>query len=161
MTAGDVGDHLRDEERIVTRARFLVHGIIAGLEFKGVKTADTCCHDNADTVFIDILAVESGVGHCLTGCDYAILGVEVELTGFFAVEVLVGIKVFNLAGELCLKLRGVEVGYGSGTATTGLRGLPCRGNVVAQRRDCAQAGDNYTFKFHFCVVCFKLRRKER
>ena len=54
FSGSDVGDHLRNEERIVFRTHFFaVDGVVASFFFEGVDTADTNAENNADAVLVD------------------------------------------------------------------------------------------------------------
>ncbi len=98
-----------------------------------MQTADAGCHDYTDAVLVEPLAVEGRVIDCLLGRYYRILCVEVELTGFLTIEVIVGIEVLNLAGKLCLELRGVKMCNRAGS-THSVNGILPRGvHVIAKR----------------------------
>ena len=138
VTRRDVGNHLGDEEGVILRTVGLVEGIISGFLLKGVEAADTGSYDNAHTVFVDgAFGIKAGVGHSLASSHDAILGIEVELAQFFAVEMVCSIEVFDFAGKLCLELRGVKVSNRGGTALAGEGSGPCGGHIIAQGADSA------------------------
>ncbi len=112
VAAGDVSDHLGDEEGVVFGTLFLMAGIVAGFFFERVKTADTGSYDYAYTVRVDgaVGGIESSILDSLTGSNERILGVEVELTLLAAVEVVRSLEVLDFTCKLCLEFRSIEVG---------------------------------------------------
>ena len=58
---------------------------------------------NTDSVQILILDIKTGVAYRLLGHGDGILGIQVHLAGFLAVDVLVGIEVLHFACELGLE----------------------------------------------------------
>ena len=147
----NVGNHFRNEERIVFRTFFGVHSIVACFFLEGVQTTDTGSDDDADTVFIDGTfrgGLKTGISDCLTGSHKGILCIQVELTCFLAVEVLVGIKTFHFAGKLCLEQACVEVCDRTRPADACYGVLPGGVDIVAQRVDGSETCHYYSFKFH-------------
>ncbi len=154
VARSDVGDHLGDEEWVVFGALLgTVHGIISGLFFKSVQTTDACCHDYTHAVAVEVGCFEKiGVGYGLTGCDDAILGIEVELTEFLAVEVIGCVVALDFACKLGLEFRSVEMGDESSTADAGEGVGPCGGHIVADRCYSSESCDYNSFKFHCKIV---------
>lgn len=149
VSRSDVGNHLRDEEGVVFGAVGGVDGIISGLLFESVKTADACGDDYTDAVAVEVLFfLKTGISYGLTRSHHGILGIKVELTQLFAVEMLVAVETLDLAGELGFEQRCVEMGDRAGTAHAVDGVFPGGLHIVAERSDGAEACDYYSFKFH-------------
>ena len=145
MAAGDVSNHLGDEEGVVFGAVSLVYCIIAGFLLKCVKTADTGCNNHAHAVAVEIGCLfKLAVGNSLTSCHKSILRIQVELAQFLAVDMLCGVEILHFAGKLCLELRGVKMSDGSGTALACNGCGPCCGHIIAKRSDGAKACHDYS-----------------
>ena len=114
-----------------------------------MKTADTCGDDYTDAVAVEVLFfLKTGISDGLTRSHHGILGIKVELTQLFAVEMLVAVETLDLAGELGFEQRCVEMGDRAGT-TYAIDGVfPGGLHIVAERSDGAEACDYYSFKFH-------------
>ena len=120
--------------------------IVAGFLLESVEATDTGGNDYADAVAVEIGSIlDTGISDSLTGCDDTILCIEVELTEFLAVEMVVGIVVLDLAGKLGFEFGGVEMGDGSGAALAGYGVEPCGLNIVAYGGDGTEAGHHYSF----------------
>jgi hypothetical protein len=149
MAGSDVGDHLGDEEWVVFGTLLFIERIVTGFLLEGVEAADTGGYDNAYPVAVEVGSLlQAGVGHGLTGGHERILGVEVELTEFLAVDMVGGVEALYLAGKLSLKLRGVEVCDRCCTAFAFKGGGPGGLDIIAQRGYGAEACHYYSLKFH-------------
>ena len=80
-----------------------VQGIVACFFFERADTANAGTEYNTDSVQILILDIKTGVAYRLLGHGDGILGIQVHLAGFLAVDVLVGIEVLHFACELGLE----------------------------------------------------------
>ena len=109
-------------------------GKVTGFLLECVETADAGCENYADAVFIVAFVVKISVLDCLVGGGQRVHGVEVELAGFLAVEMVGGIEAFHFACELCLELGSVKVCDRTGPAHALEGVLPCRLGVVSDRR---------------------------
>ena len=152
LSSGDVGDHLRDEERREAGTFLLVESVVGSLLLKRLDTADTYTIDHADAVLIDLVEVEAAVLHTLHGTGHGQLCVAVHLAGVLAVDPLVGIPVFHLTGKLGLEVGGVEQRNRSCAAHTLDHVLPSLLGSVSQRGDSAETRYDNSFQFHVYSV---------
>ncbi len=142
----DVGDHFRNEERIVFRTLVSVKGVISGFLLEGVQATDTGGEDHADTILVDtLLGIELSVVDSLLSSHEGILGVEVELAQLLAVEVFFGVKILYLTCKLRLEKRSVEMSDGAGSALTLDGTLPSLGHVIAEGSERTESGDYNSF----------------
>ena len=145
VSGSDVGNHLRDEERIVFRTLLsAVDSEISGFLLESVQTSDASREDYAHAVFVDAFVLEPGVGDGLVGCSQGIHGVKIELAHLATVEMIFRLVAFHLAGELRLELRGVEVCDRAGAAYSLLGVFPGSLHVVSDGAQGSQSGHYYS-----------------
>ena len=145
LSGGNVGNHLRDEERIELRTVGLMLGIVFHLFLKSLDATDTHAEDNTDAVLVHSLQVHLAILDSLLGSNHGQLGVAVHLAGLLAVQVVVHIEVLHLACELGLKQCCIEKCNGGGTTDSVEQVLPHLLGSVADRRNCAKSRYNYSF----------------
>ena len=133
LSGSDVGNHLRDEEWVELGAVLRVLSIIGNLVLESLYTTNAHAIDNADTVLVHFIQIQSGVLHTLHSRNHGQLCVAVELACLLAVNVVIDIEVLNLASELCLKQRTIEMGNRRSTALAGKQVLPSLLRRVANR----------------------------
>ena len=78
--------------------------IIAYFFLEGLDTTDTYTEDNADAVLVLCLKVHARILHCLHSRNHSQLCIAVHLACFLAVDIIVHLKILNLASKLGLKL---------------------------------------------------------
>ena len=141
LSGSDVGNHLRNKERIKLRAVFFVNCIVAGLHFKRIDTADAYAEDHADLILIDRIQVHTAVFYSFARCDQGKLFVEVHFASHFAVDVFRDIEIFYLASKLRLKLFGIKVRDRACAAHAFLHVFPRLSRRVSKGRNGAHTGD--------------------
>ena len=109
LSGSDVGNHLRDEERIELRTSLDVLTIVDHLLLERVDTADAHAVNDADAALVHRLKVESRVLDTLNGANHGQLRVAVHLAHLLAVQVIADVEVFHLAGELRLEVRRIKL----------------------------------------------------
>ena len=116
MTACNVCNHFRDEERIVFWSQFFsCECIRPGFFFKSVYSTDSHSEDYTYTVFVHSFQIHAGIVYGHFGCSQGILGVQVHSACFFAVNVVAHIEIFHLASKLSLEQGSIEMCNRSGT----------------------------------------------
>ena len=135
LSGSDVGNHLRDEERIELWPVFLVSPVVFHFVLKRLDTADTHTIDNTDTVFVFGFQIHSAVFYGLFGSNDGQLCIAVHLSCFLAVNILIDIEPLHFTGELCLEFRGIEKGNRSSTTLTGQQVFPSLLSVETYRRN--------------------------
>ena len=103
LSGSNIRNHLGDEERIELRTVFFMEGIVTCFFFKCTDSTNTGAEDDTDLVQILIFDIKTGIFYRLLGYTNGILGIQVHLACLFAVDILIGIKVFHLACELGLE----------------------------------------------------------
>ena len=113
----------------------------------GHKRGDAA--DAAADVDADALCVErsgdAAVSHGLAGRRHRKMGIDIAVQDVQLFHVLLGVKVAHLGGELDGIVRGVEFCDRADAARAGAKGVPERGDVVANGADDAQTSDCYSF----------------
>ena len=108
LSCGDIQDHFGNEERIESGGS-VTQCEIGHFFLEGDQAADPAGEDDAYPVGVNVLFADTGIFDRFITGDECELAITVDLTGFFAVEVLGGIKILNLTGKPCLKLAAVEL----------------------------------------------------
>ena len=103
LTSSDVGNHLRNEERIELRTIGFVYAIIFHLVLEGLNSTNTNTKDNTNAVLVFSLQIHLTILNCLLGSNHGQLGIAVHLTRLFAVEIVVDVEVLNLTSKFCLE----------------------------------------------------------
>ena len=119
VSGGNIGNHLRDEERVELGFFPKMLSEIGHLVFKCFDTADAYAVNYANAVAVFALQVESAVFHSLHGSDDGELCIAVHLSCFFAVDIVGYVQTFYLAGELCFEFGCIECRNRGGTTLTG------------------------------------------
>ena len=145
LSGCDVGNHLRDEERIELRAVLLMCGIVTYLIFEGFDTTDTHTKDNTDTVLVLLLQIHITILNGLLGSNQSQLGIAVHLTGLLTIQIVSNVEVLHLTSKLSLKISCVEKCNRSGTTDSIEQVLPRLFWSVADWRNCAKTCYNYSF----------------
>ena len=144
MSRSDVGNHLRDEERAELRTFVLVLTIICYFVLECLDTADTHAINDADTVHVFLLEVETRVLHALHCANHSQLRVTVELAGLLTVNPVVHIEVFHLAGELGLEEGSVKMSDRSSPTLSCNKVLPGFFRRVSHRSNRTETCYNYS-----------------
>ena len=113
----DVDNHAGNEKWTKPRGVSTL-GIAHTFVEEGFYSSDARTPDNTATLFIELLEIECSIIDCLLSCHQGKLGKEVVATGLFAVEMVVRIKIFYLASELCLEFCSIKAGDGSSPGYT-------------------------------------------
>src|SRR5262245_19802022 len=92
LTGSNVKDHLWNEERVEAWSTITFCKIYY-LMLKGDQTTNTTGKYNTYPVWIDIVFIQTCIGHGLITRNKSKLGETVNLAGFFLVQVLNGIEV--------------------------------------------------------------------
>lgn len=145
LSGSDVGNHLRDEERIELRTVLLVLAVVHHLFLECLDTADAHAIDNTDAVFVLGFQVHAAVCYSLHGSNDGQLRIAVHLAGFLAVNICVDVEPLHFAGELRLELRGIEKGNRSSAALTSHEVLPSLLGVEAHGGHGTQSSYHYSF----------------
>ena len=145
MSGSDVGNHLRDEERIELGFLTEVLPIVSNFIFKGFNTSDTHAvhHTNAVTVFF--LHIQSAVFDTLHSRNDGQLCISVHLSSLLAVDVIGHIKGFYLASEFGFEIGGVEMCDGRCATFTGQQVSPRLFGRVANGCNGSKARHYYSF----------------
>jgi hypothetical protein len=147
MPRRQIGDHARNEEW--TKPRDLSSlGIVHTFVIIGLDTSDAGAPNNAATLSVDRLVVETCVAHGLGGRYERILDERVVLAYLLAVEVPGPIVIFNLAGEPDLEGRSVESRDRSRTAHTVFQIADIFCDIRTQRVDRAQSRYDDSTQLH-------------
>ena len=128
----DVGNHLRHKEGVeLGTQRLACSGIRRHFLLVGFHAANANAEDNAHTVLVDCIQVKCTVLYSHGGSRESKLAIGVHLAGLLAIDELLGVEVFNLAGELRLELRGIEMCDRSCTAHSCKHILPRLSSSIA------------------------------
>ena len=141
LSGSDVGNHLRNKERIKLRAVFFVKCIVSGLHFKRIDAADAYAEDHADLILVDGFQVHTTVFYSFARRDQGKLFVEVHFARCLAVNVFRDIEIFYLASKLRLKLLSIEMRDRACAAHAFLHVFPRFGRRVSKWRNGAHTGD--------------------
>ena len=159
MAGSDVGNHRGDEEGAVARSVGFVLSIFAGFFLKRVKATDARGKDHAHLIVLDALIVQVRVENGLLGGCQCVLCVQIGAAHFFHLGAVVRIEhrhsvveILDLARELCLEQRCVEVGDGAGTTLAIESGLPSGLHIIAQWGDSSHSRNHYSLEFHIKEV---------
>ena len=125
MPGGNVGYHLRDEERIKLRTVLHMLPIIGYLILERTDTTNAYAIDDSNAVLILFLQINTTILYTLNGAYHSQLSVTIQLASLFAIKPISYIKVLNLTSKLSLELGSIELCNGSSAALTGQHGLPC------------------------------------
>ena len=135
----NVGNHLRDEERIVLRALVFVKSIISCFFLEGMKSTYTGGNNDTYSILVDTFRIKIGISHSLLSGHKGILRIEVKLTQLLTVKMVSAIEVLDFASELSLELGSIKMSDRAGAANT-IQGVgPCGRNIIAQGGDSTQA----------------------
>ena len=118
------------------------------LVLKTFHTAHAGTPHNTETGLVDWRVEQTCITECLVDSNQAIDTVVVEEAELLPVEVVERIETFELASNLAFELGGIETCYWSGTAHTFDQGVPQLGDIVANRGERAETGNNYSFQLH-------------
>ena len=129
-----------------------------GLVDESLETADTRTDICTQTLRCDILAADqTAVHHGLIGCCHGILAVDVAAAYIGRIQTVgCGVEVLNLTCDLDGQIILVETLDEIYTAVSCRQIVPEVGYVVADGRDYAQTGDDYSsiIVFHACWFYF-------
>ena len=162
---GDLGRcHVGNGHRDKIRAD-LFHSLFqttAVLLLDGGQAADAAGHADTD-VFALCGQIQAAVGQCLRGSAQRQQGEPGHLAGLFFIHNRLGVKVFDLSGQLALEFAGVKLGDGPNAALACLGSGPALGGGVAQRVHGAKARNHDSAFFHkrispFTLPCRRLHR---
>ncbi len=116
-----------------------MHCIVSGFLLKGVKSADTGCDYNANTILVEVLVFfKFCIGYSLVGCVKSVLSIKIELTELLAVSYLLRIESFYLTSKLCLEFRGIKMCNRCGSAYSFNGIFPCSVYIIADGSDGAK-----------------------
>ncbi len=147
MPGSNIQDHFRDKERIETGSA-VAFCEIDDLILETDEPADTAGKNYADTVGVDPFLVDPGVPDGFVAGSHGDLGITVNLTGFFLIEVIEWIETFQLAGKSCFELRSIEKGYSFSTGNAIEQCLPIVLRIVTDRCEGPNARDDNSFQLH-------------
>ena len=119
--------------------------IVAHLVLEGLNTTDTHAKHDADTVLVLLLQIHAAILDSLLGSNEGQLRVAVHLASLLAVQIVVHVEVFHLAGELSLEVGCIEMCNRGSTALASEEVLPCFLHVVTQWRNGTQSCYYYSF----------------
>ena len=134
-----VGDHHGDQQR-VGAVGALVEELV-GLDVQRLQAADAARHDRPDPLRLGA-GVEVRVGGRVLGRRDRVAAEEVEPAHLALVDVVLGVEVLDLGGDVHLVVRGVEAGDLADARLAGHEATPEGVHVVAERRDDAETGDD-------------------
>src|SRR5690606_8211688 len=147
MTRAQVGDHLRNEER-VKAWRAISSGVNFNLFLKSQQASDSGSPDYACPVWVKVLKGEVRVFDGLIRNHHRILRKGVHFSGLLTVYVGTNIKIFYFAGEPGLIESGIESSNQGGTAGSVLQSFPVLRNGFPDRRECTKPCDYYSLQSH-------------
>ena len=110
-----------------------------------MNAADTNAEHYAYLVLVLLVEVKSRVLDRLVSRDDGVLLIEVHLVRFLAIEVVKGLVVLDLAGEVRLKLGRVKVRNLGGAANSLLGVLPCFGSSITKGSYRSHTGNDNSF----------------
>ena len=110
LSGCNVGNHLRNEERIETRTD-CVFGlcVIHYFFFESVDTADTYSEDHTDFVQVFFFHINASGCYSFFGSSNSILCIKIHFASFFPVDEIGRVEVFHFAGKLSLELGCVKM----------------------------------------------------
>lgn len=120
VPGSQVGDHLRNEERAISRDKAALN-IALYLLVERFQSTYSGAPDHSDHIAVDLLQIDARVLDGLFGSDERILRVQVVLAQLLAVEETGGVVAFELAGEFRFEVGRVEMSNGSCSAHTFLK----------------------------------------
>ena len=138
-----IGDHLRDAQRRHAARTLFVQ--LGNLLLGNLQAAHARTIDNARTVGVKIALRQARLFNRLLCCGQRKMAVNVHAARLTLIHILGHIKILDLSGQLYLKIGYVKLGNRPNAALTGLERCPKRLHVIANRRDCAHTGDDYSF----------------
>ena len=122
--------------------------------FELVEAADAGAEDDAAAERVFLAEIEAAVLDRFDRTDHGELREPVESADVFGVhaEGRLGVEVLHFAGELDLEGGRVEQGDRRDAALAGEQPLPEAANVIANRLDVPQAGDDDATARHFFLI---------
>ena len=119
------------------------------LFFKFVQPADSASQDDADTIRVLVLQIDSAVLDSRVGGDECKLGEAIKTARGFRIEVRFGVPILHLAAKVDFEMRGVELSDRPDTTLAVAQGAPEPANLAAERVHRPHAGDDHTPPRHF------------
>ena len=138
-----VGDHLGDAQRRHTTGALFVQ--LRDLLLGNVQTAHARAVDHARAVGVEVAFLEARLIDRLLRRRQCEVAVEVHAARLALVHILGYVKILDLCGQLDLIIGYIKLGDRPNAALAGLERCPKRLHVIANRRDCAHTGDDYSF----------------
>eukprot|EP01022_Parablepharisma_sp_SALTPOND_P036185 TRINITY_DN979_c0_g7_i1.p1 TRINITY_DN979_c0_g7~~TRINITY_DN979_c0_g7_i1.p1 ORF type:complete len:1344 (+),score=262.78 TRINITY_DN979_c0_g7_i1:3504-7535(+) len=137
-----VDDRGRDKER-TDAARTTVGQFGVGF-FDQRQAANARTDHDANALGILVRYRQSAILDGLDTGGHAVVDEGIHMTRFFGGDVILDIEALYLTGKMRGEGGSVELGHGSDAGLAFLDGTPRIGDVVADRRDASQAGNDYT-----------------
>ncbi len=148
MTGHHIDDGRRHEEGAQLAGATVDQAAV--VLFDQTQATDAGADGHADTLGILFVDNKARIIQCLDTGGHAVLNEEIHLASFFTVDtVLLGIKIFDLAGETGCKLAGIKVFDGGNAALPVEQGLPAGFSSVAHRGKHPQAGHHDSAFWHW------------
>ena len=133
MSGRDITNHLGYEEGTEARSLLDVLPVVNHLVLECADASDPDAVDDSDTVFVDVVEIDSAIFDTLYGTDDGQLRVAVDLASLLPVDIVAHVEVFHLAGEMCLAQRAVKLCNGRSSADTCHEVFPRLFGCVAHR----------------------------
>jgi hypothetical protein len=148
VARGRVEHHLGDEEGVGLGRAFLQVADVLLLQL--VEPADAAGDDGAAAVLVLLGEVDPAVLPRLHGGGDGDVDERVGAADLLGVEPVGGIEILHLPAEPDLHPVGGELREEGDAALSGEAAFPERGNVVAERSDNTESGDDNPVLRHFC-----------
>ena len=117
MATCNIRDHFRNKERAVFRTQFFsCKSVGTCFFFEGMDTTDADTKNNAYTILVDGIQVHVRIADSHFCGSYCVLGIQVHLSGFFAVDIVAYVEILHFTSELCLEQGSVKMGDRTSTA---------------------------------------------
>ena len=108
LPGSNINNHLWDKERIETR-RAITRSKVHHFFLEGNNTSNAATEDYAYSIRIYIFFRNPRIFYSFISCNDCKLTIPVHFTGFFLVDVICRIKVFNLTSKSGFKFRNVKL----------------------------------------------------
>src|ERR1019366_1924186 len=122
-----------------------------------LQAADAGAKDDADLVAVFLVEFQAGIQQCLISGVNAELRIPVRTTDFLGRRKCGReVKLLHLAGDLGVERRRVKGGDPVNAALAGNQVVPENVQLMPERRDNAEAGDDHTTVC--CIGCHKIKK---
>ncbi len=107
LPCGNIQYHFGNEERIEARCT-IASCKIGYFVLKGDQPANAAGEHHTNTVRVDIIFIQPGIGHGLVACYQCQLREAVNLSRFFFVQKISGFKILYFTGKSGTELRSIK-----------------------------------------------------